>query len=89
MLLHVSGALPPRPSARQPKKLTDFEKKTGRRYSVMITNIRHMWAIAGSHQIQFLDIPQHDRAEVGDGSAASRHDPQGPTQRRYVDLGFL
>ncbi|MEU3042498.1 IS1380 family transposase [Streptomyces diastaticus] len=55
-----------RPSRRHMKKLTDFEKKTGWRYSVTATNIRHMWGITGSHQIQFLDALHRDHAEVED-----------------------
>lgn len=55
-----------RPSRRRLKKLTDFEKKTGSRYSVAATNIRHTWGIAGSHQIQFLDALHPDHAEVED-----------------------
>ncbi|MFJ2022019.1 IS1380 family transposase [Streptomyces nodosus] len=55
-----------RPSRRHLKKLTDFEKKTGWRYSITATNIRHMWGIAGSHQIQFLDALHRDHAEVED-----------------------
>ncbi|MET7544131.1 IS1380 family transposase, partial [Streptomyces sp. NPDC005507] len=55
-----------KPSGRQPAKLTDFEKKTGWRYSITATNIRHLWGIAGSHQIQFLDVLHRDHAEVED-----------------------
>ncbi|THA56015.1 IS1380 family transposase [Streptomyces sp. A0958] len=55
-----------RPSGRQIAKLTAFEKKTGWRYSITATNIRHMWGIAGSHQPQFLDALHRDHAEVED-----------------------
>ena len=55
-----------RPSARQLKKLTDFEKKTGWRYAITATNIRHMWGIAGSHQPQWLDTLARARAQVED-----------------------
>ena len=55
-----------KPSRRHLGKLTAFEKKTGWRYSVTATNIRHMWGIAGSHQIQFLDVLHRDHAEVED-----------------------
>ncbi|MET7317352.1 IS1380 family transposase [Streptomyces thermoviolaceus] len=55
-----------RPSRRHMKKLTAFEQRTGWRYSVTATNIRHMWGIAGSHQIQFLDALHRDHAEVED-----------------------
>ncbi|WP_258563833.1 hypothetical protein [Streptomyces himalayensis] len=56
-----------KPSRRQIKKLTAFEKKTSWRYSITATSIRHMWGIAGSHQIQFLDALHRDHAEVEDG----------------------
>jgi hypothetical protein len=55
-----------RPSRRQLKKLTAFEQKTGWRYSITATNVRHMWGIAGSLQIQFLDALHRDHAEVED-----------------------
>jgi hypothetical protein len=55
-----------RPSGRQLKKLTDFERKTGWRYSVTATNIRHMWGIAGSHQPQWLDALARSHATVED-----------------------
>ncbi|MEU9480500.1 transposase [Streptomyces sp. NPDC048191] len=55
-----------RPSGRQMKKLTDFEKRTGWWYSISATSIRHLWGIAGSHQIQFLDAFHRDHAEVED-----------------------
>jgi hypothetical protein len=41
-----------RPSGRQMKDLTDFEKKTGWKYSIVATNISRMTRIPGSHQIQ-------------------------------------
>lgn len=53
-----------RPSGRQLARLTDFEKKTGWRYSITATNIRHMWGIAGSRRPQFLDALHRDHAEV-------------------------
>lgn len=55
-----------RPSGRQIANLTAFEKKTGWRYSITATNIRHMWGIASSHQPQFLDALHRDHAEVED-----------------------
>jgi Transposase DDE domain group 1 len=55
-----------RPSGRQKKKLTAFELKTGWRYSVIATNIRHMWGIAGSHQPQWLDALARAHAVVED-----------------------
>ncbi|MFF3159868.1 IS1380 family transposase [Streptomyces sp. NPDC057910] len=55
-----------RPSARQAKNLTDLEKRTGWRYAITATNIRHMWAIPGSHQPQWLDALARARAQVED-----------------------
>ncbi|WP_319053628.1 IS1380 family transposase [Streptomyces europaeiscabiei] len=55
-----------KPSGRQVKKLTDFERGTGWRYSITATNIGRMWGIAGSHQPQFLDALHRDHAEVED-----------------------
>jgi hypothetical protein len=55
-----------KPSQRQLKKLTVSEQKTGWRYSVTVTNIRHMRGIADSHQIQSLDALHRDHAEVED-----------------------
>lgn len=55
-----------RPSGRQLKKLTDFEKKTVWRYSITATNIGRMWGVPGSHQPQFLDALHRDHAEVED-----------------------
>src|SRR5207245_1854574 len=60
-----------RPSRRQLKNLTAFETKTGWRYSITATNIHHMWGIAGSHRIRFLDALHRDHAEVA-ASAPTR-----------------
>ncbi|WP_328379059.1 transposase [Streptomyces sp. NBC_00440] len=45
-----------KPTRRHLKKLTAFENKTGWRYCITATNIRHMWGIAGSGHSQFLDV---------------------------------
>jgi Transposase DDE domain group 1 len=55
-----------RPSRRHLKMLTAFEKKTGWRYQILATNIRHMWGIAGSHQPQWLDVLHRAHAQVED-----------------------
>lgn len=54
------------PSRRHMKKLTAFEQQTDWCYSIMATNIRHVWGIGGSRQIQFLDALHRDHAEVED-----------------------
>jgi hypothetical protein len=80
-----------KPSRRHLKKLTDFEKKTGWRYSVTATNIRHMWGITGSHQIQFLDALHRDHAEVEDcirtGKAMGLHNL--PSQSWQINTGWM
>ncbi|MFE3323774.1 transposase [Streptomyces sp. NPDC059176] len=53
-----------RPTRRHLRKLTAFEQKTGWRYGITATNIRHMWGIAGSGHSQFLDVLHRSRAGV-------------------------
>jgi hypothetical protein len=55
-----------KPSRRHAKKLTAFERKTGWRYQIVATNIRHMWGIGGSHQPQWLDVLHRAHAGVED-----------------------
>jgi hypothetical protein len=55
-----------RPTRRHLKKLTAFEKKTGWRYCITATNIRHMWGIPGSGHAQFLDVVHRSHAGVED-----------------------
>ncbi|MEU1276272.1 transposase [Streptomyces sp. NPDC005799] len=55
-----------KPSRRHLGKLTAFEQKTGRRYSITATDIRHIGYIAGTHQVQFLDVLHRDHAEAED-----------------------
>ncbi|WP_181442511.1 LamG-like jellyroll fold domain-containing protein, partial [Streptomyces tateyamensis] len=61
-----------RPAGRHRKKLTAFELKTGWKYSVIATNIRHMWGIAGSHQPQWLDAVAREHAVVEDRVRADK-----------------
>nr|WP_179419679.1 hypothetical protein [Streptomyces sp. TLI_235] len=63
---------PLRPSRRQLANLTAFEKKTGWRYSIAASNVRHLWGIAGSHQAQFLDVLHRSHATVEDGVRANK-----------------
>ncbi|MDH6122382.1 DNA-binding CsgD family transcriptional regulator [Kitasatospora sp. GAS204A] len=53
-----------KPSGRHAKKLTTYEARTGFKYSIVATNIGHMWDIAGSHQPQFLDALARSHAMV-------------------------
>jgi hypothetical protein len=55
-----------KPSRRQAKNLTAFEKKTGWRYSVVCTNIpgTGIPGVPGSHHPQFIDVLHREHACV-------------------------
>jgi hypothetical protein len=58
-----------RPSRRQIKNLTDFERSTGWVYSVQATNIGHTGlgrSLAGTGTVQFLDVLHRHHAVVED-----------------------
>lgn len=55
-----------RPSRRHLKNLTNLEKKTGWKYSIVATNISRLARIPGSHQIQWLDALHRQHAIVED-----------------------
>jgi hypothetical protein len=55
-----------RPSGRHTENLTDFEKKTGWKYSITATNITKLWGVAGSHQVQWIDALHRHHAVVED-----------------------
>jgi hypothetical protein len=56
-----------KPSRRHAKKLTDFEKETGWRYQITVTNIHNLGrAIPGSHHVFFLDTLHRQHAVVED-----------------------
>jgi hypothetical protein len=56
-----------KPSRRHEKKLTDFEKETGWRYQITVTNIRDLGrAVPGSHHVHFLDALHRQHAVVED-----------------------
>ncbi|WP_206060954.1 hypothetical protein [Nonomuraea basaltis] len=59
-----------RPSARHRKNLTAFEMRTGKKYSIVATNIGRMWGIAGSHRPQWLDALASAHA-VAEGRACT------------------
>jgi len=62
-----------KPSRRDAKKLTAFEKRTGRRYQIVATNIparQGLSGVPGSGQVRFVDALYRDHAEVEDDSAA-------------------
>ena len=57
-----------RPSRRQEKNLTDFERSTRFVYTISATNIglKGLKGIAGSHTVQFLDVLHRHHAVVED-----------------------
>jgi hypothetical protein len=55
-----------RPSGRHTENLTDLEKKTGWKYSIIATNITKLWGVAGSHQAQWIDALHRHHAVVED-----------------------
>ena len=58
-----------KPSRRDAKKLTAFEKRTGWRYQIVATNIpahQGLSGVAGSGQVWFVDALYRDHAEVED-----------------------
>jgi len=70
-----------KPSQRQMKNLTVFEKSTGWRYSIIVTNIpvTGIAGVPGSHHPQFIDVLHREHAVVEDrvlprGSARLLHD---------------
>jgi hypothetical protein len=64
-----------RPSRRQAKNLTAFERATGWRYSIIVTNIPAAGGIPGvpgSHHAQFIDVLHRQHAVVEDGVRAAK-----------------
>ncbi|MFE4799130.1 hypothetical protein ACFRFL_29700 [Streptomyces sp. NPDC056708] len=55
-----------RPSGRHLKNLTELEKRTGWKYSIVATNISRLARVPGSHQIQWLDALHRQHAVVED-----------------------
>jgi hypothetical protein len=58
-----------RPSRRQMRNLTAYEKKTGWRYSITCTNIPDsgIGGVPGSHHPQYLDTVHREHAVVETG----------------------
>jgi len=64
-----------RPSRRQARNLTAFERATGWRYSIIVTNIPAAGGIGGvpgSHHAQFTDVLHRQHAVVEDGVRAAK-----------------
>ena len=62
-----------RPSRRQAKNLTAFERATGWRYSIIVTNIPAAGGVPGvpgSHHAQFTDVLHREHAIVEDQVSA-------------------
>lgn len=56
-----------KPTRRHAKKLTEFEKATGWRYQLVVTNIRDLGrSVPGSHHVYFLDTLHRQHAVVED-----------------------
>lgn len=56
-----------KPSRRHAKKLTEFEKATGWRYQLIVTNIEDLGrSVPGSHHVHFLDTLHRQHAVVED-----------------------
>jgi hypothetical protein len=83
-----------RPSRRQAKNLTAFERATGWRYSIICTNIPAAGGIPGvpgSHHAQFIDVLHRQHAVVEDGVRAAKS--MGlrnlPSQTWVVNCGWV
>jgi len=64
-----------RPSRRQARNLTAFERATGWRYSIICTNIPAAGGVPGvpgSHHAQFIDVLHRQHAVVEDGVRAGK-----------------
>jgi hypothetical protein len=55
-----------KPSRRHKKNMTDWEKKTGWKYSITCTNVPFtgIGGVPGSHHPQFIDVTHRDHATV-------------------------
>jgi DDE family transposase len=63
-----------KPSRRQAKNLTAFERATGWRYSIIVTNIpgTGIKDVPGTHHPQFIDVLHRQHAVVEDGVRTSK-----------------
>jgi len=63
-----------KPSRRQASNLTAFERATGWRYSIIVTNIADTGIrdVPGSHHAQFIDVRHRQHAVVEDGVRAGK-----------------
>jgi len=83
-----------RPSRRQARNLTAFEKATGWRYSIIVTNIpaaRGIPGVPGSHHAQFTGVLHRQHAVVEDGvrTAKSMGLRNLPSKTWVVNCGWV
>ena len=83
-----------RPSRRQARNLTAFERATGWRYSIIVTNIPAVGGIPGvpgSHHAQFTDVLHRQHAVVEDGvrTAKSMGLRNLPSKTWVVNCGWV
>src|SRR5712675_1630237 len=83
-----------RPSRRQARNLTAFERATGWRYSIIVTNIPAAGGIGGvpgSHHAQFIDVLHRQHAVVEDGvrTAKSMGLRNLPSKTWMVNCGWV
>jgi Transposase DDE domain group 1 len=83
-----------RPSRRQARNLTAFERATGWRYSIIVTNIPAAGGIGGvpgSHHPQFIDVLHRQHAVVEDGvrTAKSMGLRNLPSKTWQVNCGWV
>jgi hypothetical protein len=83
-----------RPSRRQAKNLTAFERAAGWRYSIIVTNIPAAGGIGGvpgSHHPQFIDVLHRQHAVVEDGvrTAKSMGLRNLPSKTWVVNCGWV
>jgi hypothetical protein len=83
-----------RPSRRQARNLTAFERATGWRYSIICTNIPAAGGIPGvpgSHHAQFIDVLHRQHAIVEDGvrTAKSMGLRNLPSKTWLVNCGWV
>ena len=75
-----------KPSRRQARNLTAFERATGWRYSIIVTNIPAAGGIGGvpgSHHAQFIDVLHREHAVVEDNVRVNK--AMGLRNLPYVD----
>ena len=81
-----------KPSRRQARNLTAFERATGWRYSIIVTNIpaaRGISGVPGSHHAQFIDVLHRQHAVVEDGAAKSMGLRNLPSKTWVVNCGWV